>query len=216
MYVYLPSCNFTRTCPEASAKIKAFMARKSDVRVAGCCRPEQKKLTAEDTVLAICQSCEAITREVSPQAKVLSLWEYAIKDADFPWPDFHGEEMTLQDCWRARNNPALLDAVRTCMERMNLRTVEMAENREHTTFDGVWLHQPVRPGNLAIAPNYFGEIREKYAQPLPEEEQQARMREWAQQYTTERVAAYCNACLRGIRMGGARGVHLMELMTENM
>lgn len=217
MYVYLPSCNFTAACPKSSAKIKAYLAQKPDMKVSGCCRPTQKTLTAGDTVLSICLTCSAITREVSPQAREMSFWEYVLTDPDFPWPDFHGEKMTVQDCWRARNKPALQHAVRDCMRRMNLEPVELEENFEKTQFDGVWRFsdKPVKV-NIGIAPVYFTEVRDHGITPLPPEEQQACMVEWAKQYRTDRVLTYCNACLKGVQMGGANGVHLMELLTTNL
>ena len=42
------------------------------------------------------------------------------------------------------------------------------------------------------------------------------MEEWVQQYQTERVVAYCNACVKGIVLGGARGVHLLQLATKEL
>ena len=216
MFVYLPSCKFTAAHPEISKKLKAYFAGKPDFRVAGCCKPEQKKLEAGDTVIALCQSCEAITRENAPQVRVVSLWEYVLGDPDFPWPDFGGEPITVQDCWRARNNPALLDAVRACVKRMRFEPVEIAENREKTEFDGVWRFQQFTSAQMQVAPGFFGEVVEKYATPLPEEEQLRRMREWVGQYRTDRVVVYCNACLRGVRMGGANGVHLAALLAEKL
>lgn len=217
MYVYLPSCNFTAACPDSSKKIKAYLAAKPDVRVAGCCRPTQKTLAAGDTVLSICLTCSAITREVSPQVGEMSFWDYLLHDPDFPWPDFGGERMTVQDCWRARHKPALQKAVRACMARMHLEPVELEENFEKTQFDGVWRFSdaPIRR-NIGIAPVYFSEVQEHGITPLPPEEQQARMTAWAKQYTTPRVLTYCNACLQGVRMGGADGVHLMELLTARL
>ena len=217
MFVYLPSCNFTAACPESSKKIKAYLAEKEGFRVAACCRPTQKTLTAEDTVLSVCLTCSAITREVSPQAREMSFWEYVLTDPDFPWPDFGGERMTVQDCWRARNKPELQRAVRACMRRMNLEPVELEENYEKTQFDGVWrFNEASYKRNIGIAPVYFTEVRDHGVDLLPPEEQKRRMEEWAKQYTTERVLTYCNACLKGVQMGGAEGVHLMELLTANL
>ncbi|HWS41836.1 MAG TPA: hypothetical protein VN421_01980 [Pseudoflavonifractor sp.] len=213
MYTYLPSCNFTAACPEASRKIQRYLNEKTDVRVAGCCRPAQVRLTGEDTVLTLCLACSAITREVSPQAGEMSIWAYLLEDAAFPWPDYGGEPMVLQDCWRARNKPELLSAVRRCMARMNITPVELLEHREKTEFDGVWRFNPMPQRNLDIAPVYFGEVRDHGLELIPEEVQKLRMEEWAKQYTTDRVVTYCPACLNGVRLGGANGVHLMELAT---
>lgn len=216
MYIYLPSCNFTVARPEASKKIKQYLSSKFDVKVVGCCRPQQKQMTPEDTILSICLTCSAITNEVNPDTPEKSLWEYLLTDNNFPWPDFHGEEMTIQDCWRARNKPTMLDAVRACMVKMNLRPVEIAENREKTQFDGVWRYNPVLQKNLDIAPKYFQDIAQTGLELIPPDEQKARMEAWVSQYTTERVATYCTACLKGTLLGGANAVHLLELLTINM
>ncbi len=212
MYIYLPSCNFTATRPETSKRIKEYMAQQPDVKVAGCCRPTQKTLTADDTVLSICLTCSAITREVSPQSKEMSLWEYLVQQDRFPWPDYHGEKMVIQDCWRARNKPAMQQAVRACMEKMNIVPVELEENFEKTQFDGVWRFNPVVEKNMKIAPQYFIRVQNEGLELIPKEEQAARMQEWAKQYGTKRVVTYCTACLKGVLLGGAEGVHLLDLL----
>lgn len=216
MIYYLQSCNFTAASPEASKKIRSYMEGKANVKVPGCCRPSQKLFQEGDTVLTICQTCWAITEEVSPKAAKMSFWEYVLNDPDFPWPDYHGEKMTVQDCWRARKKRSLMEAVRECMKRMNIQPVEIEENYENTQFDGVWRFNPVQKRNMDIAPVYFTQVKDHGLELILKEEQAARMREWVGQYKTERAAAYCNACLRGMKMGGAEGIHLMELMTANL
>ena len=214
MFVYFPSCNFTRTFPNTSSAAKEFM-QKQGVRVEGCCRPGHKNLTAGEQALVVCQTCTMLIGERRPDIPMQSAWEY-LDGLEFAWPDYHGEEITIQDCWRARHKPALLDAVRLCMEKMNLRPVELAENRENTQFDGVWRFQPVAKKNLEIAPNYFGEVAATGLELLSPEEQKARMEAWVSQYTTSRVAVYCTACLKGAELGGAHAVHLLELLTANL
>ena len=125
--------------------------------------------------------------------------------------------MTIQDCWRARNLPLLQRAVRLCLERMNIVVVELDENYEKTCFDGVWRFSDAGvKKNIDIAPRYFGDVRDWELEIIPLEEQKQRMENWVKQYTTKRVVTYCNACLKDIEIGGACGVHLMELMTSRM
>ena len=216
MYIYLPSCNFTAALPEVSKKIKNYFSEQEQVKVAGCCRPTQKKLTAEDTILSMCFTCSAITNEVSPHVNEESIWEYLLTDEAFPWPDYHGEKMTLQDCWRARNKPEVLEAVRACMRKMNIEIIELEENLENTTFDGVWRFNPVLKKNMEIAPVYFKEVQAHGLELLQEEEQKQRMEEWCSQYTTDRVVTYCTACLKGAQLGGVHAIHLMELLTARL
>lgn len=216
MIYYLQSCNFTAASPEASHKIRGYMEKKEGVEVPGCCRPSQKRFQEGDTVLSICLTCSAITREVSPHAAEMSFWEYVLTDTDFPWPDYDGEKMTIQDCWRARKKRSQMEAVRECMKRMNIQPVEIAENYENTQFDGIWRFNPVQKRNMDIAPAYFTQVQEHGLELIPQEEQLARMKEWVRQYKTERAVAYCSACVKGMRLGGANGIHLMELMTANL
>ena len=70
--------------------------------------------------------------------------------------------------------------------------------------------------NLDIAPIYFGEVRDYGLELIHEEKQKLRMTEWVKQYTTNRVVTYCTACLTGVRLGNANGVHLMELATGRL
>ena len=90
-----------------------------------------------DTVLTNCSSCAIITDEMSPQADEMSIYEYLLADESFPWPDYHGEVVTVQDCYRAAHKPAVQKAVRECLNRMNMRPAELEENYERTRFDGI-------------------------------------------------------------------------------
>ena len=214
MICYLPSCSFTALCPKTTEAVKAYFKEKEDVTVGVCCRPMQKKMTKGDTALTICRSCAAITREASPEVTERNVFSYLLEDPDFVWPDHKGEAITLQDCWRARKDPALHEAVRECLRRMNFQIVEMAENRQNCDFDGTWRFKTVEKRNLDIAPVYFREVGDRYTEVLSEEEKLARMQAHAALYETERVTCYCNSCLKGIRLGGAKGVHLMSLIMD--
>lgn len=216
MIVYLPSCKFTQACPGASRRIQAYMARQADVRVAGCCSMAVREMTAEDTAVTACMSCSAIVRETGAQGREISIWEYLAADPDFPWPDMGGEAITLQDCWRARDNSGLHVAVRECMRKMHIRIVELPENREACGFDGVWRMNPPPAAAVKRAPVFFGDVAANGLTPVPREEQPARMAAHVSQYTTERAVTYCNACLNGMKAGGANALHLMELAVMNI
>lgn len=209
MVHYFPSCNFTRCCPEASEAAKKMMAALG-VKVEGCCRPGHKKLEAGDLALTVCQTCDRIIGEGAPQAKLISAWEY-LDGLDIQLPDHRGERIILQDCWRARHNRSLHEAVRSLLHKMGYQVVELPDNREKATFDGEWLYRPMQPGNLKLAPKAFAEI-EPFVTLLSPEEQKARMVEYAS-HLDGKVVVYCNACLTGLLDGGADAVHLMELLT---
>ena len=67
-----------------------------------------------------------------------------------------------------------------------------------------------------FAPVAFGEINRTGIIPVPEEEWEQRMQDHVSQYTTDRVVCYCNACLAGVKLGGANGVHILELAAARL
>jgi hypothetical protein len=213
MIYYLPSCKVKANHAEASLKIRQYL-NEHGVEIIGCCRVSQNLFKPGDTVLTNCTNCALITDEVSPQANEISLYEYLAEDSSFLWPDFHGEKITVQDCWRARHKPTTQKAVRICLQKMNIIPVELEENFSKTKFCGTWLYSPMKDNNLKIAPNTFNDINDHYVQILDEEEKIRRMKEQVSKYTTSKVAVYCNACEKGARLGGADAVHMVELLAS--
>ncbi len=209
MLVYFPSCNFTRTFPNASLAAKEFM-QKQGVRIEGCCRPGHKNLTAGEQALVVCQTCTMLMGERRPDILMQSVWEY-MDQLDIDWPDYHGEEITVQDCWRARDNDSLHTAVRSLLKKMNFSVVELEKNRRNADFDGEWLYRPSAPANLKMAPQSFEAIQ-PYIQLKSPEEAQALMKAHIAQIKTDRVVDYCTACHTGLLHGGANAVNLMELL----
>ena len=214
MKYYFPSCNFTRVRPATSEKIKTFMAA-SGVRVVGCCRPGHKALSGwNDTVITVCETCSIIIGENRPAAKVISLYEFVDNLPDFPFPDYKGERITLQDCYRAKAKEAEKAAVRSVLRKMHVEVVELPGTEEEINFDGSFLFAPMRPDNFTLAPRRFEEIKQDM-QPKSPDEIKVWLKDYCQRFTTERVACYCNSCLTGLEQGlpeGKRAVHVAELL----
>lgn len=211
MYAYFPSCNFTKASPDTSRRVRQYLADVYGIKTIGCCRPGHKKLSEEDIPLTVCQSCSAIIRENTEREDV-SIFQFLDKDQHFPWPDYHGEEITLQDCWRAKGKHELHEAVRSILRKMNMKVVELEENRDESRFCGVFRYNPMREDNIRIAPHYFVDQMEGQLKLCAPGEQQLLMEENKKRYHTNRVAVYCNSCLRGLSQGGVEGIHVMDLM----
>lgn len=214
MKYYFPSCNFTKLRPATSEKIKAFM-ESAGVRVTGCCRPGHKALSGwNDIVITVCETCSIIIGENRPAARVISLYEFIDSLTDFPFPDYKGQRITLQDCYRAKAKDAEKAAVRNVLRKMNVDVTELPGKPEEINFDGSFLFGPMRPDNYTLAPRRFAEIK-KDMQPKSPEEIRAWLKEYCRRFTTERVACYCNSCLTGLEQGLPEGksvVHVAELL----
>ena len=213
MIYYVPGCDFNRNHPEEGRKIKEFILSRN-VKLGQCCRKEIDYLKKGDTLITNCTLCDMMFAERCPDMHVISTYEYLLNES-FHWPDYHGEMITLQDCWRARNNPSIQEAVRKCLANMNIRIVEMEENRQNSMYCGVWLNNPAAEDCVMLAPKTFKDL-DTYRKLLSAQKQKDKMETWVQQYTTERIAVYCNGCEKGIRLGGGSPVHLIELLAKEL
>lgn len=214
--IYFPGCKYTIHSRENSRKIRQYLIRQHGIRQTGCCRTGLDTLSAEDTILFVCPTCSAFMQEYTPQNRSLSIWEILEKDDAFPWPDYGGDRMTVQDCWRSFDNRPLQDAIRQVLKRLNAEVVEMEKNYEKTDFCGSSLMKTQSPRYFQFAPVRFIENAGDKFIPVPAEEQERRMQEHGKQFTTEKVVCYCTGCLHGLRLGGIDAIHLMDLMTARL
>ena len=205
--VYFPSCNFTAASPAAAKKLRGYLSGK--MPVAGCCRTDKRPLTQADTAIYFCQACrETLEARQENRPAVENLFVYMERQGDFPWPDYAGLTVHVQDCWRDRQHPEVFRAVRAALAKMHVQVVELAENRERSTFCGSLHFEPQKPENQALLAQYPGTPLYQ----LPQEAQAALMREQVEKYTCPLAVTYCNRCTAGIAAGGGRAVHLVELM----
>lgn len=213
MYVYFPSCNCTRQLPEVSTRIKAWLSGQG-VEVTGCCRVSHDKLAVDAVPITICETCHIIISENHPELSPLSLWEFLDSAPDFPFPDYHSERITLQDCYRAKSRATEKRALRSLLRKMNVDVVELPGLEEELNFDGEWLWKPVSPANLRLAPARFAEIGRDVTLKSDTEREEA-LRSYCGRFETERVACCCNACLSGLEIGlgrEGRAVHMAQLL----
>lgn len=234
---FVASCVFTEGEPLLSRKVQAYVTERFSLPVSRCCvgkykvqefeermpswyRDEWRAIEhfraypASSTMVSLCHNCSAIFEERHPEIRCQSIWELILEDDRFPYPNYHGERMTVQDCWRSKENRAEQDAVRELLRRMNIEIVELAENHEQTIFCGYSLYQPQPPRNPKLAPKRFLEGAKGLFQEHTQEEKKRLMEEYCSQITTDKVAAYCHYCIRGLNLGGKKGLHLARLLFE--
>ena len=107
---FVASCVFTEGAPALSRKVQAYVRERFGLPIIRCCVDKYK----------------------------VAEFEARMPDDDetFPYPNHHGEAVTVQDCWRSKENAAEQEAVRKLLRRMNFEVVELEENRERTKFCG--------------------------------------------------------------------------------
>lgn len=215
MLHYLPGCDVRKNHREAIEKIIDYM-KKQGAYIDICCRTNQKFLNEGDIIVQNCTLCELLMKETHPKNECLSLYEYVLNDEHFPWKNHHGEKITIQDCLRVKNNRSLQVAIRKCLEKMNYMIVEMDANYDQTTFDGVWIYSLPMQNCIDTAPKTMQNLIDNYIEIIDEDEKKRRMQDWVKKYETQQVLVYCNGCENGLKIGGIKPIHLVELIAEGL
>lgn len=233
--IYVASCVFTKNYPELSMRIQKYLKERFNMQIIRCCVPNYKikefedsmpdwmrpqwknipsykEFSKENTMVYVCHNCSAIFQETQPQVKLLSLWELILADAEFPFPNYHHEKMTVQDCWRSYDNRKEQEAVRSLLMKMNIDAVELEDNFEKTQFCGISLYQPSPKRNLILAPERFVKNAEGKFIPHSDEDILKLMQEYCRKIKTEKVVAYCHYCVKGLELGGKDAKHIAELL----
>ncbi len=234
---YIASCVFTSKYPDLSRKVQEYVRDRFGMNIVRCCvpkydlqrftdmmpadyqdtwgnMPDCADFRAGDTVYSICHNCSAILEETMPRVRLKSIWELILSDAEFPYPDYGGGAVTVQDCWRARDRAEEQNTVRELLRRMRFEIRELPDNRENTDFCGVSLYRPSPKRNLEMAPKRFVTNAAGKFIPHSKEEQTDLMRKYCRRLNGEKVAAYCHYCLEGLLLGGADARHLAALLFE--
>lgn len=206
--IYFPSCNFTAASPEAAEKIREYLQVK--MPVAGCCRVDQLDFPKGSTAVYFCQACrETLIARAGGRFVLQNLFEYLNEDPDYPWPDYSGLTVTVQDCWRDRAHPEISDAVRMALQKMHVSVIEMIETRARSKFCGNLHFEPQNPNSVKLLEPYNG----KPLYELPEDVQRTLMQEQVGKLPCDLAVTYCNRCKAGLLAGGGKAVHLLELAT---
>ena len=232
---YIASCVFTSGYPELSRKLQNYIKERYDIPIVRCCVPKYKikefteKMPEDyqsewaslpdsadfqpgDTVYSVCHNCLNITEETKPGVRAASLWELILEDESFPYPDYRGMKVTVQDCWRSKERLSEQKAVRSLLQKMNISVVELEDNYDRTDFCGNSLYRPQPPRNPLIAPRHYVENAKGKFLPHTPKEQKALMEEYCGRFHTETVVCYCHYCLEGLLLGGMDGRHIAELL----
>ena len=232
---YIASCVFTEEYPQLSIKIQNYISKRFNIQIIRCCVANYKveefenrmpewyrkqwknikhyeKYPAGSTMISLCHNCSAIFEERHPEINLMSLWELILTDDKFVYPNLNGEKITIQDCWRSKENFAEQEAVRKILQRMNIEIVELAENHDKTKFCGYSLYQPQPPRNAKLAQKRFVEGAKGLFQEHSQEEKFQLMKNYCEQITTDKIIAYCHYCVRGLKLGGKNAFHLAELL----
>ncbi len=216
----MPGCNNMLMYTRSMKRLGEYLAEKGAIDgIAGCCKPSNtayQEIPEGTDLIVICNTCSAIANESLGCHSVTHAFDIILNDDDFTYPDYDGEEITVQDCWRARGNHELHDAVRELLRHMNFDIVELEENRDSSRFCGTATLMPLPQTSMEFAPQQLGDHDPSLFVSHSEEDRRRLMREHVSKITTPRVVSYCTVCDKGLTLGGADSASLINLLFDTL
>lgn len=113
------------------------------------------------------------------------------KSNDFPFPDYGGMAMSIQDTCYARKRPDVHETIRLLLQRMNIRIIEPQATCTHSKCCGHALY-----GKAATAK--VEELMRKRAGEMP----------------CDDVVVYCASCIVSMSVGGKKPHYILDLLFD--
>ena len=153
-----------------------------------CCF-KSPELEAGTCIVTPCATCTGQYLKKNPEATSLFLLEAIAESKDFPFPDYGGMSMSIQDTCSARSHPEYLAAVRTLLERMNITLVE--------------------PEKTGARQKCCGQV---FYGKLPEDKVAVQMKKRADEMPCNDVVTYCASCNMAMNVGGKQPRYILDLL----
>lgn len=187
--LFVPGCALREYKPELISKVIQFLTENNviDDTYLTCCKIES--IQNEKTVMInCCPGCSHKFETLGSDITTVSLWKILL-DTEFPFPDYHGEKMSIQDACHARNRNSseMQESARALCERMNINIIEPTHTRDGARCCG------------GCAQNDL-ETRRKMAQKRAED------------FPENNIVVYCTGCTRSLSITNVKPRHLLDLL----
>lgn len=189
-FLYAPGCALMCYKPELAYKLKTWVEKiYGPVSLHTACCLDNRQDIAGACVLTPCVTCYQQYKKMNPQVEPVFLLEKLAAMDDFPFPDYQGAEMSIQDTCSARLDPGIISVIRNLAVRMNISLKE-------PSYSGV--------RSKCCGQKFYGK--------LPIGEVETLMKKRAAEMPCEEVVVYCASCISSMSIGGKRPRYLLDLI----
>lgn len=210
MIYYLPGCDVKKNHEQAIVALTEYLKNQS-IETISCCRDDLSFIQKGDTIIHNCTLCQILLEARVKDVKIISVYEYLLNDSHFQWPHFN-KTYVLQHCLRMKDHIAFINAIKVCLNKMNIQYIELEKDYSRLDFCGVWLNNPADPICEKLAPESFAKFNWQRTI-LNKNEQIQKMNDYVKQYPLDDVIVYCNGCEKGLKLTHVQPVHIIELIT---
>jgi Fe-S oxidoreductase len=188
--IFAPGCALMLYKPHLAERIQGILkANLGDMDLLSVCCHHQPPLSQKTEVINICPGCDKRYRNDYPMTSTVSLWEVLANGTFFSFPDYQGQTMSIIDACPTRDQDRVHTAIRTLLERMNIRLVEPRNTRTKSTCCG---------------DSFWGQ--------LPVDQVKKQMVKRTAEMPVDDVAVYCVSCTKSVFIGGKKPHYMIDLL----
>ena len=185
-----PGCALSIYKPEMEQRILEYLNQNyGDVSLHKICCRHDPKLEAGSVIINTCAGCDRRFGSLYEGIRTISLWEVLDQTDTFPFPDYSGLGVSVQDAYPVRENTAVHTAVRSLLRKMNIEIAETEHNRAHSICCG-----------------------DSFYPALPLDEVHKQMKARADTMPCDDVAVYCVSCVKAMFIGGKTPRYMVDLL----
>jgi len=189
-YIFAPGCALMLYKPALAYKIHTMLNKQVGVMetLNTCCKHDPG-FKVPTKIINVCPGCDKRFANSYANTTTISLWELLATSETFQFPDYKGQEMTIQDACPTREKPVIHQAIRTILQKMNIRIVEPTNTRTTSTCCG-----------------------DSFYPQLPQEKVNELMKKRTTEMPLEEVIVYCVSCIQSVSIGGKHPRYLPDLL----
>jgi Fe-S oxidoreductase len=188
--VFAPGCALVLYKPVLAGRVHAMLNSSfGEMEEFSVCCHHDPQFGIPTRIINICPGCDKRFGHDYKDTSTVSLWELLAESTSFPFPDYHGMQMSILDACPTRENTKVHDAIRILVAKMNIRLVEP---------------ERTRTGSTCCGDSFYGE--------LPTVRIKELMRKRASEMPVDDVVVYCVSCIKSLFIGGKRPHYLVDLL----
>lgn len=188
--VFAPGCALVLYKKQLAGKILEMLNRHiGEMELLNTCCKHDPGFTNKTEVINICPGCDKRFMNDYELSSTISLWEIIDNNNFFPLPDYGGREMTILDACPTRDQSRVHNAIRSLLNKMNIKITEPEKTKTHGTCCG---------------DSFYGI--------LPVEQVKELMVKRTNEMPLEEVVVYCISCIKSVHIGGKKPRYLVDLL----
>ena len=189
-FVFAPGCALLLYKPELAGKVhKQLVSMFGEMDMLQTCCQHDPLLPVNTKIINVCPGCDQRFSNDYRNVSTVSLWELLADSKDFQFPDYRSMRMSIIDACPTREETDIHTAIRTLLERMNIKLVEPVNTRTNGTCCG---------------DSFYGLV--------PLDEVRLQMIKRSSEMPENKVVVYCISCAKAVYNGGKKPKYLVDLL----